>query len=132
MVYNVLQGFESCFRKVLYAVAIFYEVFYNDLKQLSQGFHEAARKLSQGVYKAFKRLLQGFHTCLYRCFLQGLRHCVRVVKEMDSKSTCLWPQGLESPRCRSAVCTFFTRLLQCFGQDVTMFFNAFTRIVQRC
>jgi Fe-S oxidoreductase len=71
MVYNVLQGFESCFRKVLYTVAIFYEVLYNDLKQLSQGFHEAARKLSQGVYKAFKRLLQGFHTCLYSVFYKA-------------------------------------------------------------
>ena len=28
------------------------------------------------------------------------RHCVRVAKEMDSKSIGLWPQGFESPRCR--------------------------------
>ena len=28
------------------------------------------------------------------------RHCVRVAKEMDSKSIGLWPQGLEFPRCR--------------------------------
>ena len=29
------------------------------------------------------------------------RHCVRAVKEMDSKSIGLCPQGFESPRCRS-------------------------------
>jgi hypothetical protein len=28
------------------------------------------------------------------------RHCVRVVKELDSKSNGLCPQGFESPRCR--------------------------------
>ena len=28
------------------------------------------------------------------------RHCVRAVKEMDSKSIGLCPQGFESPRCR--------------------------------
>ena len=28
------------------------------------------------------------------------RHCVRVVKEMDSKPIGLCPQGFESPRCR--------------------------------
>ena len=31
-----------------------------------------------------------------------VRHCVRVAKEMDSKSIGLCPQGLESPRCRSS------------------------------
>ena len=31
---------------------------------------------------------------------ESLRHCVRVAKEMDSKSIGLWPQGFESPRCR--------------------------------
>ena len=31
-----------------------------------------------------------------------IRHCVRVVKEMDSKSVGLCPQGFESPRCRSS------------------------------
>ena len=30
------------------------------------------------------------------------RHCLRVAKEMDSKSIGLCPQGLESPRCRSS------------------------------
>ena len=30
------------------------------------------------------------------------RHCVRVAKEMDSKSIGLCPQGFESPRCRFA------------------------------
>ena len=34
------------------------------------------------------------------CAEQHVRHCVRVAKEMDSKSIGLWPQGLESPRCR--------------------------------
>ena len=32
--------------------------------------------------------------------LQCHRHCVRAVKEMDSKSIGLCPQGFESPRCR--------------------------------
>ena len=39
------------------------------------------------------------------------RHCVRVVKEMDSKSIGLCPQGFESPRCRNCwllVSTFFS------------------------
>ena len=31
-----------------------------------------------------------------------IRHCVRAVKEMDSKSIGLCPQGFESPRCRSS------------------------------
>ena len=31
-----------------------------------------------------------------------LRHFVRVVKEMGSKSIGLWPRGLESPRRRIA------------------------------
>ena len=31
---------------------------------------------------------------------QSQRHCVRVVKEMDSKSIGLCPQGFESPWCR--------------------------------
>jgi hypothetical protein len=35
------------------------------------------------------------------CFCQArARHCVRVAKEMDSKSIGLCPQGFESPRCR--------------------------------
>ena len=36
------------------------------------------------------------------CRLQShpARHCVRVAKEMDSKSIGLCPQGFESPRCR--------------------------------
>ena len=109
-----------------------YKVFDNDLKQLSQGFHAAARQLSQGVYKAFKRLLQGFHTCLYSVFLQGLRHCFWVAKEMDSKSIGLWPRGLESPRCRSAVCIFlFSQGFYNASARILHFFIAFTGIVQR-
>ena len=33
------------------------------------------------------------------------RHCVRVAKEMDSKSIGLCPQGFESPRCRMCKCS---------------------------
>ena len=36
------------------------------------------------------------------CLILHPRHCVRVAKEMDSKSIGLWPQGFESPRCRVA------------------------------
>ena len=32
-----------------------------------------------------------------------IRHCVRAVKEMDSKSIGLCPQGFESPRCRISI-----------------------------
>ena len=35
------------------------------------------------------------------------RHCVRVAKEMDSKSIGLCPQGFESPRCRLCDPVFF-------------------------
>ena len=38
------------------------------------------------------RVERGFGVCH--------RHCVRAVKEMDSKSIGLCPQGFESPRCR--------------------------------
>ena len=48
-----------------------------------------------------------FSCCRFRLKLEGagdaclpLRQCVRVVKEMDSKSIGLCPQGFESPRCR--------------------------------
>ena len=44
---------------------------------------------------------------------QTLRHCVRAVKEMDSKSIGLCPQGFESPRCRLTIWYFFT----CCTQD---------------
>ena len=35
--------------------------------------------------------------------LRALGQCVRVVKESDSKSDGLCPQGFESPRCRYCV-----------------------------
>ena len=48
-------------------------------------------------------------------FIQPCRstqwHCVRAVKEMDSKSIGLCPQGFESPRCRF-VCMSHDRQLQ--------------------
>ena len=51
-----------------------------------------------------------FSCCRFRLKLEGagdaclpLRQCVRVVKEMDSKSIGLCPQGFESPRCRFIV-----------------------------
>ena len=40
------------------------------------------------------RRLPDTHAC------PAARHCVRAVKEMDSKSIGLCPQGFESPRCR--------------------------------
>ena len=45
-------------------------------------------------------------SCIVRmlsvCVLRT-RHCVRAVKEMDSKSIGLCPQGFESPQCRFAI-----------------------------
>ena len=38
--------------------------------------------------------------CRQRARAQQSRQCVRAVKEMDSKSIGLCPQGFESPRCR--------------------------------
>ena len=42
------------------------------------------------------------------------RHCVRAVKEMDSKSIGLCPQGFESPRCRFASFGLLARLSVAF------------------
>ena len=102
--------------------------YYKAFTRLLQSFHKALTKLLKGFYKVFTRVFTVFFKRVLQCFLQGLRHCVRVAKEIDSKSIGLWPQGLESPRCRSVVFTIFTRLLQCFGQD---FIRLLSMLLQR-
>ena len=42
----------------------------------------------------------GFCQCACQLALHDSRHCVRVAKEMVSKSVGLCPQGLKSLRCR--------------------------------
>ena len=116
---------------MFYAVVVFirsctriWNNYYKAFTRLLQSCHKASTKLLKVIYKVFTRAFTAFtmfFASVLQCFLQGLRHCVRVAKEMDSKSIGLWPQGLESPRCRCAIFTFFTRLLQCFGQDFTRF-----------
>ena len=151
---QLLHNLYKCFCKVFYAVVVFimscrriWSNYYKAFTRLLQSCHKASTKLLKVIYKVFTRaftVFTMFFTSVLQCFLQGLSHCFRVAKEMDSKSIGLWPQGLESPRCRCAIFTFFTRLLQGFGQDFTRFsmllqglhkafncfYKAFTRLLQ--
>ena len=63
--------------------------------------------LSLGLQRVWSNIHASLSTCLKHSLVQCLlrlasttRHCVRAVKEMDSKSIGLCPQGFESPRCR--------------------------------